>query len=160
MNGNQYCVNRYQEVNVNTATSVHLVVMLYDAAICSLEEARGHMEHQDIAGRSKAINKCSAIISELQSSLDMKNGGSIASSLNRLYNYMKMTLFRASAEQNPALLTEVSGLLENLRSAWKQIDSGTDVPSVDSDAPVSKAGFHETPQVVESGYMKSFSVSA
>ena len=154
MNGNQYFASRYQETNVSTAPPVHLVVMLYDAAICALEEARGHMERNDISGRSKALNKCSAIISELQSSLNIKEGGQIASSLNRLYDYMKMTLFRAGAEQNPGLVVEVLGLLENLRSAWRQVDSGNAAPAKES------AVFQENTPVAEGEYMSSFSISA
>lgn len=164
MNGNHYFAGRYQEVDVNTATPVHLVVMLYDAAISSLEEARGHMERNDIAGRSRAINKCGNIISELQASLDMRRGGNIASSLNRLYDYIKMTLFRASAEQNPDLIVEVSGLLENLRSAWRQIDSQNTVSTPKSGEvefiPQSSGFPGNHPPVVESGYGSSFSISA
>ena len=156
MNGNQYFAGRYQEVGVNTSTPVHLVVMLYDAAIRSLDEARVYMELKDISGRSRSINKCSAIISELQSSLNLSEGGEIATSLNRLYDYVKMTLLRAGMEQNPALLVEVSGLLESLHSAWKQIDSG----AVESSPEFDGAGFHGNPQVVESGLMGSFSISA
>ena len=164
MDGNQYLANRYQEVSVSTATSVHLIVMLYDAAICSLEEARGHMERKDISGRANAINKCTSIISELQASLDIRRGGNIASSLNRLYAYMQTTLFRASLEQNPDLLVEVSGLLENLRSAWQQIDSGNAAPASEygkvETVTIKNAGFQGNPPVVESGYPSSFSISA
>ena len=153
MNGNQYFANRYQEVGVNTATPVHLVVMLYDAAIRSLEEARGYMERKDISGRGRAINKCSSIISELQSSLNLREGGDIALSLNRLYDYIKMTLLRAGVEQNPDLLIEVMGLLENLHSAWRQIDSGAAESSPG-------AGNGNPPIDEDAGYMSSFSISA
>ena len=157
MNGNQYFAGRYQEVGVNTSTPVHLVVMLYDAAIRSLEEARGHMERKDVSGRSRAINKCNAIISELQSSLNLRGGGQIASSLNRLYEYIRMTLLRAGMEQNPDLLVEVSGLLESLNSAWRQIDSGA---AGSSTVPDENDGYHGKPPVTENGYMSSFSISA
>jgi len=161
MNGNQYFANRYQEMDVSTATPLHLVVMLYDAAICSLEEARGHMERKDIAGRARALNKCNAIISELQASLDIRQGGNIASSLNRLYDYMKTTLFRAGVEQNPKLLVEISGLLENLRSAWKQIDSGITALEPNNVESFPGAGFQmNPPPVADRGYIKSFSISA
>jgi flagellin-specific chaperone FliS len=36
---------RYREVAVKTANPLQLVVMLYDAAIYSLREARDHMDH-------------------------------------------------------------------------------------------------------------------
>ena len=157
MNGNQYFANRYQEVGVNTATPVHLVVMLYDAAIRSLEEARGYMDRKDISGRSRSINKCSAIISELQSSLNLREGGEIALSLNRLYDYIKITLLRAGVEQNPDLLVEVMGLLENLHSAWRQIDSGVAESSPESD---NNAGYPGNKPAAEDGFMSSFSISA
>ena len=162
MNDNQYLASRYQEINVSTATPLHLVVMLYDAAICSLEEARVYMERKDIVNRSQAINKCNSIISELQSSLNLKEGGDIAASLNRLYNYMKTTLLRAGAEQNPGLITEVSGLLENLRSAWRQIDGGTTASELESNGikSLQSAGITENPPASESEHMSSFSISA
>jgi len=162
MDGKQYLANKYQEVDVGTATPLHLVVMLYDAAICSLEDARGCMERKDISGRSRAINKCTAIISELQSSLNVKEGGDIAFSLNRLYDYMKTTLLRAGVEQNPGLVVEVSGLLENLRSSWQQIDSGTSAAALE-DAKMEamkNAGVNEEPEAVEGVNMNSFSISA
>ncbi|MDR0311653.1 MAG: flagellar export chaperone FliS [Acidobacteriota bacterium] len=162
MKENQYFANRYHEMNVNTAPPVHLVVMLYEAAIRSLEEARGHMERKDIAGRAKAVNKCSAIISELQSSLNLREGGEIASSLNRLYDYMKSTLLRASVEQNPDLVVEVLGLLENLCSAWRQIDSSAVVATNELGMvePVRNAGFHENTPATDGEYLGSFSISA
>ena len=162
MDGKQYLANKYQEVDVGTATPLHLVVMLYDAAICSLETARGCMERKDISGRSRAINKCNAIISELQSSLNIKEGGEIAYSLNRLYDYMKTTLLRAGVEQNPSLVVEVSGLLENLRSSWQQVDSGTSAAVMEEARmeAIKNAGFNEESAVDEGLNMTSFSISA
>ncbi len=89
MSGYQSLAHRYQEMAIKTANPLQLIVMLYDAAICSLQEAREQIERKDIAGRSRSINKCIAIISELQSCLNLKAGGEIASSLDRLYDYMK-----------------------------------------------------------------------
>jgi hypothetical protein len=78
---------------------------------------------------------------------------------------MKMTLFRAGVEQNPELIVEVSGLLDNLRSAWRQIDSGTaeSAPKPDEmEFTPKNAGFpgSSPPPVVENGYGSSFSISA
>ena len=100
---------------------MQLIVILYDAAICSLLEAREHIEHKNIEARSRSINKCISIISELQSSLNLKSGGDIASSLNRLYDYMKRRIFTANAQQSSQPLLEIAALLENLRSAWKTL---------------------------------------
>jgi flagellar secretion chaperone FliS len=121
MSGNQALAFRYQEVAIKTANSLQLVVMLYDAAICSIKEAQEHIDRKDIASRSRAINKFNSIISELQSCLNMKEGGEIAGSLNRLYDYMKRRSFCANVEQNRQPLAEIETLLENLRSAWSEL---------------------------------------
>jgi flagellar secretion chaperone FliS len=121
MTENQSLAHRYREVAVNTANPLQLVVMLYDAAICSLKEARAHIDRKDIAGRSHSINKCISIISELQSCLNLKAGGEIAGSLNRLYTYMKKRIFCANVEQSSQPLAEIEDLLENLRSAWSEV---------------------------------------
>jgi flagellar protein FliS len=121
MAGNQSYAHRYREVAIKTANPLQLIVMLYDAAICSLQEAQGHIDHKNIAGRSRSLNRCISIISELQSCLNLKAGGEIASSLDRLYDYMKRRIFAANVEQSVQPLTEIETLLENLRAAWGEI---------------------------------------
>jgi flagellar secretion chaperone FliS len=121
MSGTQSLAHRYREVAVKTANPLQLVVMLYDAAICSLKEAKERVGRRDIAGRSQSINKCISIISELQSCLNLKQGGEIAASLDRLYDYMKRRIFTANVEQSIEPLEEIEALLENLRSAWSEL---------------------------------------
>jgi flagellar protein FliS len=121
MLGNLSPANQYREVAIKTANPLQLVLILYDAAICSLQEAREHINRRDIAGRSRSLNKCIAIISELHSCLNIKEGGEIAYSLARLYDYMKRMIFRANVEQSEQPLAEIESLLENLRSAWSEL---------------------------------------
>ena len=125
MSGNQSPAHRYREVAVKTANPLQLIVMLYDAAICSIQEAREQMDRKDIAGRSRSINRCISIISELQSCLNLKAGGEIANSLDRLYDYMKRRIFKANVEQSIQPLAETETLLENLRSAWGELVAQT-----------------------------------
>ena len=121
MNGADSLAHRYKEVDVNTSSPLQLVVMLYEGAILSLQQARDHIRNEDIEGRSKAINRCIAIITELQSCLNLKEGGEIAGSLDRLYDYMKRRICKANVDQSGEPLKEVEGLLENLCSAWREL---------------------------------------
>jgi flagellar protein FliS len=121
MTAKESAAHQYKEVDVNTANPIQLVVMLYNEAILSLQLARKHMEQKDIEGRSKALNHCLAVITELQSSLNLKEGGEIAGSLDRLYDYMKRTIFKAHVDQSSAPLKEIEKLLENLGAAWKEV---------------------------------------
>ena len=122
---NRSMAYRYREVAVTTANPIQLVIMLYDAAICTLKEAREHIDHRNIAGRSRSLNKCISIISELQSCLNLKADSEIATSLNRLYDYMKRRIFSANAEQSIQPLAEIEVLLGNLRSAWIELIAQT-----------------------------------
>ena len=109
----------------------------------------------------RSINKCTDIITELQSSLNLQEGGEIAGSLNRLYDYMKRTLFKAGVEQNQALIVEVTGLLENLRSAWRQVAKVNTAPSVSSEVAVpSDMNLPGVEVASEAAQIKSFSISA
>jgi flagellar secretion chaperone FliS len=116
-----YPAHRYQEVEIKTASALELVVLLYDAAIAGLQKAQEHIANRDIASRTRCLNKACSIITELQVSLDFEEGGTVASSLDRLYNYMKSRIFDANLHQDAGPLREVAGLLANLRSAWAQV---------------------------------------
>jgi len=121
MAGNASPAHLYRETAVNTANPLQLVVMLYDAAITSLQKARYHIEHKDIEGRSNALNHCISVISELQSCLNLKEGGEIAISLDRLYDYMKSRIIKANVDQSAKPLEEIEGILENICSAWREL---------------------------------------
>jgi flagellar protein FliS len=121
MLGNQSLAHRYKEVAIKTANPLQLIVMLYDAAIYSLQEAQEHLSRKDISSRARAINQCIAIISELQSCLNLKDGGEIAGSLDRLYDYMKRRIFHANVEQSVQPLQEIETLLQGLRGAWVEL---------------------------------------
>ena len=72
MEENQNYIGSYTEEDVAAATPMRLIVILYDTAIRSCEDARKRMERNDESGLNQAINKCTAIISELQTSLNLK----------------------------------------------------------------------------------------
>jgi flagellar protein FliS len=134
------------------------VVMLYDVAIYSLKEARGHIDHKNIAGRSRSINKCISIISELQSCLNLREGGEIAGSLDRLYSYMKQRIFSANVEQHSQPLEEIEVLLENLRSAWGELAAQTQGTADPPAASMKNPGIASSSQL-ESMQLKSLNIS-
>ena len=121
MVANQPLANRYREVEVKTANPLELVVILYDGAIHSLQQALEQLKQNDVAGRSRSINRFVALLSQLQASLNFDEGGAIASSLDRLYTYMKERVFQANVGQKSEPLHEVINLLQNLRSAWQEL---------------------------------------
>ena len=125
----------YRQVEVNGATGLQLVVMLYNGAIRFLREAKSCAERKDFQGRATAINRTLAIVGELQSTLRMDEGGEIAQSLDRLYTYITGRLLDVSAKEDPSGLDESMRLLLTLNSAWTEIAGRPETPGMQTAAP-------------------------
>src|SRR5204863_3586092 len=78
----------YQVVDAQSSSPLELVVMLYDGAIRFMTQAKEAHDRGDIRSRSSNISRVLAIISELQSTLDVDKGVDIAHELDRLYHYI------------------------------------------------------------------------
>jgi flagellar secretion chaperone FliS len=98
-----------------------LIVMLMDGALERIATARGCMQRGDTAEKVRLLNRTVSIVAELRGSLDMTAGGQIAANLSELYDYISRRLMVALANNQAELLDEVSGLLNELRSAWVTI---------------------------------------
>lgn len=116
----------YAQVSVESgvmgASPHQLIVMLFDGALSALLRARILMNQGNIAGKGLAISKAINIIDNgLKNALNHQQGGEIADNLAALYDYMKRRLMQANLHNDVAALDEVSGLLENIADAWRQI---------------------------------------
>jgi flagellar protein FliS len=111
----------YRHTELQSRTPLELVAMLYDGAIRFTAQARDAVERRDIPARREAVSRAMAIISELQSTLDVERGGEIAASLDRLYSFVLDRLLSASFKQDPAPLDEILNVLEPLREGWTTI---------------------------------------
>ena len=103
---------------VAAADPHRLILMLMDGALERIAQARGRMEHKELAEKNRLLHTATSIIDELRSSLDLKLGGVIAANLDDLYDYMARQLIAANLQNKPEILDEVSHLLREIRSAW------------------------------------------
>ena len=109
------------QTGVGSASPHRLIQMLMEAALEKIAAARGCMERGQVADKGAHIGHAVSIIEGLRVSLDMERGGEIAANLNALYDYMERRLTEANAANDPALLKEVAGLLQEIKSAWDAI---------------------------------------
>ncbi len=123
--------------NVSTTTGVEgasphrLIQMLMEGALEKVAAARGAMIHGNMAEKGRQISWAISIISGLQASLDLEQGGELSRNLDALYDYMVRRLGEAGARNDPALLDEVSGLLLELKQGWDGIaDAGEEIRAV------------------------------
>src|SRR4051812_16461719 len=114
-------LDAYRSTQVQSRTPLELVVMLYDGALRFIATARDAVERRDIAARREALDRAMAIVSELQSTLNMDAGGELAVRLDGLYDYINDRLITAAMQNSVEPLDESRKILETLRGAWSTI---------------------------------------
>lgn len=122
-------ISAYRKVDIESAVELadphRLVLLLFSGAQAAMGKARIAMQDKQIAAKGEAISKAIDIISNgLKASLDFENGGDIAPKLEALYDYMVFRLLHANLRNDLKALEEVSGLLEEIHSAWREITPG------------------------------------
>lgn len=118
-------MNEYNQTAVKasimSASPHRLIQMLMEGALDKIAIAKGCMERNQIELKGKHISWAISIIGGLRSSLDKKAGGDIAQNLEDLYDYMERRLAAANAQNDPAILDEVTSLLRQIKEAWDAI---------------------------------------
>lgn len=107
----------YLENQVMTATQDKLLIMMFDGAINFLRRIDSIDFLKDIETRNYNIKKASAIITELQCTLNM-DYKEISEPLFALYDYMRNQLLEANVSQNKGLVDEVIKMLIELRDSF------------------------------------------
>lgn len=116
----------YQHVGIETGVSGasphQLVAMLFDGALDSIAQARGAIRGGDIQTKGRSIARAVRIVGEgLQAGLNTTAGGTLAHSLNDLYQYITLRLTQANLHSDDAALAECAKLIELVRSAWREV---------------------------------------
>ena len=137
----------YKNQELMTASPARLVVMLYDRAIFSLNDAIKAIETGDIERRWKSNKNANEVITHLAMTLDFEKGGKIAQNLNDLYKFMLLTLINVDIRNDPQPARDVIKLLEPLRQSWDQIAKGNDAAATAPTAVAAIDNHADTPPV-------------
>jgi len=112
----------YREEQVSGLSQKELILMLYDGAIKFASEAKHAIESNDYVRSYNLIVRARDIVTELLRILNMEKGGDVAKNLRRLYVYMVGRLIEVNFTKEVRLLDNVIDILQNLRSAWAELD--------------------------------------
>jgi len=114
----------YRQQSILTATPGQLVVMLYDGCLRFLNQAAYALREENVRESDARLRRADAIIEELLSTLDLEQGGVIASRLQGIYVFCSGQLREARSSRDPEPIDKVAELLGELRDAWAQVATG------------------------------------
>ncbi len=127
----------YKKLQVDTASPISLVLMLYDRAIVLLNKAKNEISEKRYEAKGHTLDKTSEIIFELLTTLDKDKGGEIASSLANLYNFVLREITDANTNQNTKALENAIKILSELRESWESIKDNEEVNAKNQDHVIS-----------------------
>ncbi len=123
----------YKKLQVDTASPISLVVMLYDRAIVLLNKAKDEISEKQYEAKGHTLDKVSDIIFELLTTLDKDKGGEIASSLANLYNFILREITNANSKLDTKPLDNAIKILSELRESWDSIKNDKEVDAKSQD---------------------------
>lgn len=121
-------MNAYLENMVLTANPVRQVILLYEKAISCLDEAmeqmeRGSTEPEDMKRKYEALGRATEILTVLDATLNMEQGGDIARSLHEVYQALINDLIRITVEgDEPQTLRKMIKILTELKESWEEVE--------------------------------------
>ncbi len=98
-----------------------LVIMMYDGAIDAIKLAVAYAERQEHKSVNDAVSRALTIILGLRQTLDLEQGGSVATHLNDFYQFLTRKLMRSGASASAKDLADCQDLLGQVREAWAAI---------------------------------------
>jgi flagellar secretion chaperone FliS len=122
----------YRQADARGATSLRLVVLLYEQIIQDLRQASMAIDHNQIELRTKRINHALDVICLLQATLNLERGGQVARNLLRFYDVVRANLCEAQFQASKEILARQITDLLTVREAWEQVER------VEGAAPISQ----------------------
>jgi flagellar protein FliS len=111
----------YATTQISTASSVQVVVFLYDGAISSLKLAQEGIVALNFHDKARFLDRALRVIGELSASLNMEEGGVVAKDLQRLYEYIQFEVTQANLKNEPGRLEGPIRCMSVIREAWQEL---------------------------------------
>lgn len=110
----------YRQDAVNTMTQGELLLLLYDELVKRLTQAEMSLAKEDYPAFESAVDRSTAIIRYLDSTLDRQYD--ISAQLTKLYEYFCYELSRVKAGRNATELQRVKRMTSELRDSFRSAD--------------------------------------
>ncbi len=121
MYNQQKVCSQYKKNELENLDPAEVVARLYQALGQCLVAARQAIVDSDVKVQGEESGRALAIITELQTGLNMEEGGEIAENLSSLYSYLVQEITRGNVGNNPELIDNAIRTVEPLTEAWVEL---------------------------------------
>ena len=114
---------QYRRAATQQASVVGLVIALLDTLIGDLSRAADAMDTNDIPTRCDQLIHGFKVLTQLETMIDMNNGGEAAINLHRFYTHVRGQMLAAQFKLDPSILRTQIRIVLEVRETWQQVDS-------------------------------------
>lgn len=111
----------YRRQQVETASPMHLVRMLYDAMLQTTAEARSALEAKNYEAANDRLLHAQRIVEELDHAVDEEKGGEIAYNLRRLYDFLLQRLTYVNITKSLTALEDTETVMQEMHAMWASV---------------------------------------
>jgi flagellar protein FliS len=127
----QQAKDTYRVNQIQMASKEQLLIITYDIGIRSCSSAEKAIEAGDVEQINNHLKRAQAVIRELMITLNLEQGGEVAASLMRLYDYMYFQLVEANVKKEGEPIKMVRQMLEELKATWMEAISKLKIETAD-----------------------------
>ena len=113
----------YRKAAIQNASSVGLVIILYDMLIADVQSVIEAIEQRNIEKRVTELKHGFLVLQELEGLLDLEKAGVAAKNLARFYSVVRAKLLEAHAQGSEEMFRRQIDLLLQVRQAWEQVNT-------------------------------------
>ena len=130
MNENQTAPLQYRQTQVETSTTLDLVLMAYDGLITNLDQAITALQTvpKQIEVATEKIIRTQQIVEALDEGLDADNG-ELPELLSKFYDFLRLGLIQANLSKSADELQEIVKTVTQVRDYWQTSIEFTDQPT-------------------------------
>ncbi len=115
----------YQSNAILTASPGKLIQMMFEGCLRFVRSAKTGFQETQLTKRNELVHnniqRAQAILAELQSNLNMEQGGEFAETMFKLYDFMYQKLQEANLNKILEPLASVESILTDLHQSWKEM---------------------------------------
>lgn len=112
----------YKLSAIQGASSIGLMVVLFDTLAGDLRRAGAALNQGDIETRCKELNHATLVLGQLDSWVDLEKGGESARNLAGFYAYLRAKMMEAAVSKSAKPLEVPIEMILKVRTAWHQLD--------------------------------------